>query len=273
MTSSKLIQLDTDLYIPDNFERNHYYYADAEGKKKYTGVSTVLNSVYAKPWLLKWAANMAVEYIKENRIPFETDKITNLVCTTDELLELAKSAYTKKAQVAADFGTDAHAEAEKVIKNAIENKGGKVDALDLAHDSPQVRNFVKWAIEKDAVFLESEKRMANKELFLAGTCDFVCIIGGQTMLGDFKTSNSFSPSYHLQTAAYALMYKQPIIATVVVRCGKGGGKWNKEKRKFEEILPEDDFEVEYRYNIEEDEVAFRNALSLYRWRANTNEEI
>ena len=43
-------------------EKTHRYYI---GDKQRTGTTTVLG-ILAKPALIQWAANMAVDYIKEN---------------------------------------------------------------------------------------------------------------------------------------------------------------------------------------------------------------
>ena len=63
----KLTKLGDELFVPENFSRFHHYYADADGTKEYTGITTVLG-VIAKPALISWAAKMAAEYIAENAI-------------------------------------------------------------------------------------------------------------------------------------------------------------------------------------------------------------
>lgn len=251
----ELIKLADDLYMPSDFEENHYYFADPEGKKKYTGVSSVLDKTFGKPYLLKWAANCAVEAMQAGATPDE-----------------AKVAYTKKRTESADFGTNAHADVENVIKRAIKEKGGRVDANDFVNASPQVSNLVKWAIEKDVVFKECELTLHSKDMWLAGTTDFVCEIGGSTFVGDLKTSKQIDYSYLLQCAAYSLMLPYKIDGTVIVRCGKGGKVYDKKTRSYKTIDPKDDFEVQYRYDLETDQTAFKAALTLYRARATFGED-
>lgn len=258
---SPLIKIAENFYVPSNFEEEHFYYADPDRKQKYTGISSILDTVYSKPFLTKWSANCAVDYIKE---------ANNL--NEDTLLE-ARTAYTKKSKKACDFGSNTHSLAEVIIKNAIKNNGGKLRESDIIPNNPQIRNLVYWALEKNVIFTNCEERLYSRDMFTAGTCDFICMIGGQRILGDLKTSSRISPSYHLQTASYSIMTPIKIDGTVIVRTGKGGSVYDVNTRRYKTIDAVEDFDVEYRDNdtLLLDQEAFRNALNLYRWRARHND--
>ncbi len=220
-------------------EKTHRYYLDG---KQMTGVTTILG-ILAKPALISWAANMAVDYLKKN----------------PEDWEGAKKAHITKRDKAADTGTLMHAIAETMVKNAIKNTGGyiteefTVDESLSPEVSKMVGNFLNWA--KGIKFLASEERVYHAELFYAGTFDFVCEIEGRKYIGDLKTSSGiYGKEYNFQMAGYrkAMEYSNPeleknIHGAIVVRCGKKG-----------------DFETKESFDYETDLQGFLACLKLYR---------
>lgn len=213
-------------------EKTHRYFYDGEPM---TGVTTVLN-VINKPALIGWSARMAVEYIVEN---FDGE-------LTTELLEDAKKAHAKKRDKAAEQGTDTHALVEQWIKSQIQG------TLWARPDDKQLENFVGWAMKHNVRFLESEKRVYDKDLFLAGTADLVCEIDGKTFIGDIKTTSGiYDLTPFMQCAAYAHMLDYDINGTIIINLKKDGS-FNEDK------------DVYYRYDLETDWKAFENALQLYR---------
>src|SRR3990167_4505258 len=98
-----LVKIHDELYIPDNFAEDHSYYADAEGKKPYTGITTILG-VLAKPALIPWAAKMVVEYIKSNAHPMAAipSEEKDGWFVGPALLEEAKNAHRKKKEAAGE---------------------------------------------------------------------------------------------------------------------------------------------------------------------------
>lgn len=246
-TNMKVKQIGENLYVPEDFSKNHYYYADADGKKKYTGVTTVIN-VLAKPALIGWAARMAAEYIQavmEKGEPITLDVIAE-----------AKVAHTKKKEAAGEAGTDAHALVEDFVKRCIEINAGAPQDMGLEVDKP-IEKFVEWAKENVKTFLFSERQMADIDLFLAGTCDFAYIgKDGKRYMADFKTSSGvYGIDFWLQTAAYRMLAEkngdEPYDACVVVRMGKDGS-----------------FEVLRMFDYETCKNAFLSCLTLYRAQAN-----
>jgi hypothetical protein len=213
-------------------EKGHKYTLDG---KPMTGVTTVLG-VIAKPALIGWAANMAVDYIIEHG-------------DDPESLELARKAHTRKKDDAAGKGKDVHSEVEGVIKKSIER--GFVDTDTTL--SPSAQNFVTWAQMKSVKFLSSETPVYSKEWFVAGTPDFTCEIDGKRYVGDLKTyKKMWDRVPFFQTAAYMKMLEEmgepKYDGSVIVNINKETGELT-------------DY---YTFDWENDRKAFEACLTLYR---------
>lgn len=235
-----LVKVSEHLWVPEDFETNHDYFADADGAKRYTGVTTVL-SVIAKPALVQWSANEAIKFVE--RCVSEGKELT------PELLKEARYAHTKKKESAGTHGTDLHKLVENFVKECIEKYEGKP----LAEAPKEIKKFSEWALSDVGRFLFSERRMASVELFVAGTAD-LAFIGkdGKKYMADFKTSSGiYGLDYFLQAAAYRALAESegddPYDGSCVVRLGKDGS-----------------FEAPYRYDYETDRAGFLHALGLYR---------
>lgn len=247
-------------------DKKHIYYL---GDKKLTGVTSIIG-VLAKPQLIGWAAKMAVEHIRTNAIwlpdllktipPFKTttieapDEIKEGWVINNALLEEAKSAHQKKKEAAGEHGTDTHALVEQYITFLLEHNSGSPDmSMGLPVD---IEKFWKWAKENVDYFLFSERKMFDKELFIAGTADFAYVgKDGKRYMADFKTSSGiYGIDYWLQVAAYRMLAEKsgdvPYDGATVVRLGKDGS-----------------FEVQQRFDYETDKEAFLACLTLYRAQA------
>lgn len=243
------------LWVPEDFETHHHYYADEAGEKEYTGTTSVLG-VIAKPSLIPWAARMACEHVWENRGRLTEDQGDGAFtynCLEDEklkvVLEEARIAHTKKKEAAGEHGTSAHALVENYINVALNtNEGKPLFVGDVA-----IQKFIDWATANVDHFLFSERRMANKELWIAGTADLAYIDKeGKGVMSDFKTSGSgIYYEMFLQAAAYQLLAEgegdAPYDYRTVVRLDKRGN-----------------FEVAERFDYTTDKRAFLSALDLYR---------
>jgi hypothetical protein len=226
----------------------HRYYLDGVAM---TGVTTILG-VIAKPQLIKWASDQAVDYIDENL--FKTEKnVVDLGEEADckwveEKLAEARKAYATKRDKAADLGTAVHAEVEEYIKC-------KISGIDWFTDNPQVQHFIDWADKHKVEFIASEEQVYSKTLFVAGTYDFACIIDGRKYLGDLKTANALYPEYFYQCAAYRMMCEEmgqtDFKGSILVRIGRDG--------KFNE-----DQDVIISESYEDEKEAFLSAHKLYR---------
>ena len=223
---------------PKTKKKRHIYKL---GGRRLTGITTILG-VISKPMLIPWASRMAVEYIKDN---FKGE-------LTDELLENAKNAHRIKKETAGEQGTSCHEMVEGLIKIAMEKDGFIIQPN---HSDKQVQHFINWAQKYKVRFLATEKKMYDAENFIAGTCDFICEIDGEKLVGDLKTSGAIYPEHFFQAGAYRFMLEtmgeKDFVGSVIVRLGKDG--------KFNE-----DEDVIISHNYEDEKKAFLSALNLYR---------
>lgn len=228
-------------------EKTHRYYLDG---KQMTGVTTILG-VIAKPQLIQWASDQAVNFIKENTKEFLIGFPKSVMLEEgkyNEVCESARKAYAKKRDKAADLGTEVHKEIEEFIKC-------RMSGIDWGTDNKQVQHFIDWADKHEVEFVASEEQVYSKKLFVAGTYDFACIIDGRKYLGDLKTSNALYPEYFFQCAAYRMMAEEmgqtDFKGSILVRVGRDG--------EFNE-----DQDIIISESYEEEKEAFLSALKLYR---------
>lgn len=232
--------------------KTHSYTYDG---KKMTGVTSVI-SCLAKPNLIPWAARMAVEFMEKAITSGEYDLTDKAVL--GDLLDEAKSAHRKKKEAAGVIGTDTHALVETYINDCIENNEGKpVFMTDLNIESGDpIFKFKEWAEINVDHFLFAERQMYNKDMWVAGTADFGCVLKtGQKLIGDFKTSSGiYGIDYYLQCAGYKILAEgegdKPYDGCVITRLGKDGS-----------------FDVTYSYDTKTAENAFMACLVLYRAQA------
>lgn len=234
-------------------ENGHSYTLNG---KKLTGVTTILGVVSKGDGLIQWSANMAVEYIIEK---LSVDGSLVVEKLTQSILDEAKTAHRRKKEEAGEKGTDLHAIIEMIIGTAImESKGiiskKWVKAVEMLVETPskreQLTHFLDWA--KDKKFLESEKRIYSKDLWIAGTVDFVYEFNGEVYVGDVKTAKTIYPVNFWQTSAYQFMLQErglypKIKGFTIVRLGKDGG-----------------FEVKDNFSFEDNIEGFKSALVIYR---------
>jgi hypothetical protein len=262
----QLTKLGEELYVPENFGKYHHYYADAEGTKEYTGITTILG-VIAKPALIGWAAKMATEYIRENvayAIPGEDGGYWAI---KPSVVEEARTAHAKKRDTAADKGTELHALVETLVQHWIDKAEGKpigmpADWGDEAYKA--LTPFMLWAGSQNIRFIAAEQRLYSKTHWIAGTCDLVFEKDGKRYIGDIKTYKKIWDRVPLiQCAGYALMWeemfngvytttKQNIDGYCVVCLPK--------ERAFNEAE-----DVLWSWDTEGDREAFISAARLYRY--------
>lgn len=256
----------------DNFQfdpKAHVYTLDG---KPLSGVTTVLG-VIAKPALIQWAADMACDYVRDNRGALMD--VSDIVEPLETLLKEARLAHRKKKEKAGAQGTDTHALIERYVKDCIQLNNG--EAFVGYKDSEPIQSFVQWSLDNKIKFIESEKRMYSREWWLAGTCDLVFEQDGKRYVGDVKTMKKlWDVTPFIQCAAYAKMYNDmqktyAIEQALNVGIPKESAPYN--HMKDNEIdgtciinIPKETNEVEthYRYDLEGDTKAFEAALTLYR---------
>ena len=167
------------------------------------GVTTVL-SVIAKPSLIQWAANMAIDYIEEKMFePIDSySSIEGGGMVDPKILKEARTAHRKKKEKAGDWGSEVHIEIERYVKNWILLKpSGTVDKTKY---DERIKLFTDWVEENKVELLESEKHVWSEKMWVGGICDLVIKMNGKKYIADIKTSSGIYNEYFYQMAAYAL---------------------------------------------------------------------
>lgn len=175
-------------------KEGHVHWLDG---KPLHGVTAVL-SVISKPALIQWAANMACDHI------YNTISRWDEGLNYDKMFDLikeARSAHKVKKEKAGDWGTKVHAAIENWIKF-----GG----LPELEDTQMIafNHFKKWAEDNKVKFLESEKHLWSKEMWLGGIVDLVFEMDGKKYIGDIKTSSGIYNEAFFQMGAYHLMLQE-----------------------------------------------------------------
>lgn len=223
-------------------EKEHAYFLD---DKPMIGVTTVLQ-VIAKPMLIQWAANCAVDHIEE---VFKTTPVWRIAEALPLSFSEARSAHRKKKESAGTKGTEVHAIIEEIVKKAIEeNKGCVTLAL---HENAQVNHFLTWARDNKVKFLESEKRVYSEEHWYAGTLDLVFEMDGKRWIGDVKTSSGIYNEHFFQMGGYEIALEE-------MGCDKVDGYLVINLKK------DGTFDLKMAENREINKEAFKHALGLHK---------
>lgn len=251
----------------------HAYKLD--GTKLLTGVTSVLDGTSAKSNLIQWAANMAVDYIKNAAEVTEEevkevgwgDETHKIYSVLEEVLEDARTAHTRHKEKAGTKGTDMHAEVERYILFCIETNGGKpvVEAPHFVNCG--LSPFIDWAQGEVKYFLAAEQRLYDEENAVGGTADFFYVsVNDELTTGDLKTfAKMWSPDAFVQTGIYSRMWRlltgnQPVKSVVVRMCDPADPRLKKYNMPPFAVYP--------RYALEEDEQMFLKRLELYRYNQN-----
>lgn len=149
------------------------------------GTTTVIKEVMP-PFLAKWGAQCAADWLKENPEDFTG----------------AVSAWAKVREKAADKGTDMHAELEKYVNACISTNAG-VPHLIPTEDA--VGQFSAWAMENVDKFIFAEKYVYSEKLWTGGIVDCLASLkSGEIALVDFKSSKEAYFNQIVQAGGYAL---------------------------------------------------------------------
>lgn len=196
------------------FESFRHEYTDANGKVP--SVTTIL-SIIAKPALISWAANSAVDYIADQIKPgVSLDELQ-----LQAIFEAGRKNHFQKKVDAGTIGSFVHKWVEQYIKG--ENPPAPVN--EGLQNS--INQFLGWVAKHKVKFLVSEQVIFSKKFRFTGTLDFICEIDGKMYVGDLKTSSGIYPEYLIQTAAYRYAReeefpKEKFEGQLIVRIGKEG---------------------------------------------------
>lgn len=168
---------------------SHRYFWDGQPLRS---VTTILG-VIAKPALIQWAANMAVDNIKSECLEVDGGWFVGEV-----ELERARKAHAQKRDAAGDAGSLVHQYAESVLNGS---------PMQIPADEQVVRGcmaFERFMAEHKLEPKEDgiERRIMSKRHMYAGTTDFFGHVDGRLGILDFKTSSGVWDEFWLQTAGY-----------------------------------------------------------------------
>ena len=166
---------------------NHSYRLDG---RPVPGVTTLLGKGLPKPAIPYWAAKSVAEYVIDNAEGVEQLRSMG----RGPAVAALKQVPWQKRDEAAVRGTDVHALAERVVH------GEPVDVP--AHLVDHVEGYARWV---DTFALEpilTERPVASRTNWYAGTFDLVGRIGDTTWGLDIKTSTGIYGETALQIAAY-----------------------------------------------------------------------
>ena len=189
----------------DSLHRYLVYRPD-EGKwVSYSGVTSVMSDVLAKPALMQWAVSqerswdIGVAY----SLPAKKDESPEEYARRFNAKAGKPGAYRQTSEAAAARGHVVHAAIEAYMRKR----------MDLPFEVPEMsdtekqmfRNFAEWEKGHPIVPIRAESKVCDDDLRYAGTFDLLCEIEGQLVLADFKTgkvSDRTFPEHSLQNSAY-----------------------------------------------------------------------
>ena len=104
-------------------------------------------------------------------------------------------------RAAGTLGTNVHRQIEYYLKP----DSGALPLLSV-RERITFLGFKAWHQKIQPQLIHSELRFIDSHYNYGGTIDFICEIGGEIYVIDFKSSNHIPASYWLQVAAYAAAY-------------------------------------------------------------------
>lgn len=178
---------------------------------------TQILGIIAKPALINWSANTAIDSVRGAILPGKAYDEVEL----ENIFETGRQAHNRKKVDAGNIGTFIHEWIEKYIHNEKPKMPVNSDLRE------SIEQFLGWKQKNNVEFLLSEQVVFSKKHKFIGTLDFVCTIDGVPFIGDTKTGSAIYPEYFLQTSAYRFAREEEFTnekykGQVIVRAGKAG---------------------------------------------------
>ena len=173
-------------------EKTHRYWLDG---RPIPGVTTLLGGGLPKPAIPYWAARTVAEYVIRN--PDAVDQLRAM--GEGPAIAALKQVPWQKRDDAAVRGADVHALADKLIH------GHEVAVPE--HLTDHVEGYASWLDEFNVTPVLTERTVASRKWWYAGTFDAIVRIGRGPWAGrlvglDLKTSSGVYGETALQVAAY-----------------------------------------------------------------------
>jgi len=150
-------------------------------------------------------------------------------------------------QSAGDKGSRVHKAIENLINGEevrldaqFDNSEGKLEELS-AEEYGCVMSFAQWFESVKPEIITAETTIFSEKNNFAGTIDFICKIGDEKWIVDFKTSQYVWPEYELQLSAYKKAMEELTGEQFKIAILQVGYKRNHKEYKFTEL--EDKFDL------------------------------
>jgi hypothetical protein len=167
--------------------KTHRYWLDG---KPIPGVTTLISGGVPKPQLTYWSARTVAEWVADNEA--EVEQLRSM--GRGPMVNALKEVPWHKRDTAAVRGTDVHRLAEDLVH------GREVEVPE--HLADYVEGYVRWLDEWQPVPVLTERPVASRRWWYAGTFDLIADMCGERWLLDIKTASAIYGETALQTDAY-----------------------------------------------------------------------
>ena len=167
------------------------FYVNPITQDKVPGVTSIL-SMLPKPFLQYWSAKMVAEFAVDNFGAYSALIMNGQRQAAVDLLKAAPRRYTTER---ADIGTEVHDIYESL------SRGEQIGRVSRDAE-PYVQHFDQFVKDFQPNFLMNEETVFSDKHRYAGSFDWIAEIGGEVVVGDWKTTKNTYPEVALQLAAY-----------------------------------------------------------------------
>ncbi len=180
------------------------YYRNSKGQKVPSA-----SSVLPKPYLARWSANCAVDYLWENSPKWPIDGNDNTVLALrQDVTDKARTAFERESKEAADYGIYIHTLCEYSLRHDIE--------IESPHEMTGkfMSQFYKWC-KKHKVKVIAMEHVVITDTY-GGRLDLVCEMWldgkWQVVIIDFKTGKgTYYDTWKYQLAGYRQAWNYGIV--------------------------------------------------------------
>lgn len=181
----------------DKFEFDEARHLYKLNDKPITGVTSILG-LLAKPALIQWAANKAIEAVDSQGETWSNGKKEE-IRLDKSLLDNCRFAHRGGKEKGAKFGKELHKLAEQYLHTLMGSNASPRAPRGLGG---AFKSFKTWCKKNKVTPLKVEEKVYSKRYWYAGTFDFLAEINGEIVLADIKTSSRVYPENFFQLAAY-----------------------------------------------------------------------
>lgn len=194
--------------------RQHLHTLDG---KPLRGCSSIVKIIGKGDGLINWAANCAVDFLKEKFCAF--DAIAPSHPDNLALFEEARTAHVRKRDGAAEKGTERHGLLEEYVRNCLTLRGGlPIPTIEYANLHPgddaegrvkPIQLFIEWSVYNVEKFLFTEANCYSEKLWVGGIADIGMLLkDGRRVVGDHKSGPRAYFNQFIQCAIYDVLLSE-----------------------------------------------------------------